>query len=74
MMTTCGRGEFNDISVSWKDITLVPHMVHRRDLASIGSNIYTCVEFQEVIDAVAHDRTERLERPRPLPTWHLRGA
>ena len=57
-----GQGTIVNIGVFEKDITFNPNVVNRRSLKYIGSNVYTRVEFQEVIDAVADGRIKRPER------------
>ncbi|TKA83813.1 hypothetical protein B0A55_00012 [Friedmanniomyces simplex] len=57
-----GQGKIINIGVFEKDITFNPNIVNRRSLTYIGSNVYTRVEFQEVIDAVANGRIEHPER------------
>jgi len=57
-----GQGRIVNIGVFEKDVTFNPNIINRRSLTYIGSNVYTRVEFQEVIEAVADGRIERPER------------
>ena len=57
-----GKGTIVNIGVFEKDVTFSPNIINRRSLKYIGSNVYSRVEFQEVIDAVADGRIERPER------------
>ncbi|EXJ90180.1 hypothetical protein A1O3_03249 [Capronia epimyces CBS 606.96] len=58
-----GKGAIINISIFENPLVIkTPNLINRRSISYIGSNIYTRVEFQEVIDAIASGRIKAPEK------------
>ncbi|KAF7198206.1 Tannase, partial [Pseudocercospora fuligena] len=49
----CGQGTIVNVGIFEKPIMINPNIINRRQLTYVGSNVYSRVEFDEVIGAIA---------------------